>query len=50
MKNSRSSFSIALVAIAFVLIVCAIIVVLSAPAFGQETDPYKATAAQAPSG
>ena len=49
MKNSRSLFSIVLGVIALILAVCAIIVVLSAPVFGQESDPYKATAAQAPS-
>jgi hypothetical protein len=49
MENSRSSFSLVLLLIALALTACAIIVVVSAPAFGQETDPYKATATQAPS-
>lgn len=49
MEDRRSWFSIVLLAIGLFLVAFAIIVVLSAPVFGQESDPYKAAAAAAPS-
>lgn len=48
MEKKQSSFSIVLVAIAVLLTLLAIIVVFTTPVFGQEVDPYKATAAQPP--
>lgn len=48
MEKKQSNFSIVLVAIAVLLTLLAIIVVFTTPVFGQEVDPYKATAAQPP--
>ncbi len=49
MKSQPFNFSIKLVAKAVFLAVLAIIVVFTTSVFGQEVDPYKATAAQPPS-
>jgi hypothetical protein len=49
MKRKQSNFSIVLVALAVLLTLLAIIIVFTTPVFGQEVDPYKATAAQPPS-
>lgn len=49
MSKKQSYRSVILMALALVLAVLALIVVMSVPAFGQESDPYKATAAQPPS-
>ena len=48
MKERKSYFSTVLFALVLLLTVLAIIVVLSSPVLGQETDPYKVTATQAP--
>lgn len=49
MRNEKSNSSIVILAIAIFLSLLAIIVVFTTPVFGQEVDPYKATAAQPPS-
>lgn len=48
MKGRQSYFSAVLLTIALLLALMAVIVVLSAPVFGQENDPYKAVATQTP--
>lgn len=48
MEKKQSKFSVVLVAIAVLLTLLAVIVVFTTPVFGQEVDPYKLTAAQAP--
>lgn len=49
MRERKSYFSMVCFAPVILLTVLAITVALSSPVLGQETDPYKATAAQAPS-
>lgn len=48
MTKEQSYRSVILMALAIGLAVLALIVILSVPAFGQEADPYKATAVQTP--
>jgi len=49
MTEKRSYVSIFLFALALLFAALVVTVLTTVPAFGQETDPYKATAAQAPS-
>lgn len=49
MKKRASYFSIVSLPFALLLTTLAIVIVLSPTAFGQEVDPYKATAAEPPS-
>ncbi len=49
MTNKQSYLSIVLFALALLFATLVVLVLFSVPAFGQETDAYKATAAQPPS-
>ncbi len=49
MRNTRSYLSLILFVLAMLFAALVITVLVTVPVFGQELDPYKATAAQAPS-